>query len=671
MKLRILLAGLIFGVALLAADSGAELFQKAVTQEQAAGNLPEAIRLYQQVAKDYASNRPLAAKALIQAARCYEKLGEDKATKVYEQVARDFSDQREYADTARTRLAALRQSAPVTMTARKIESRIPGAIATVDGQHLVYIDPGGPSVLPSVVTSDKNGNNKHTVLKLERFQGGLVDISRDSSLFVTQKGQLGGAITLALVKFDGAGYRELGSLAGFSTGRISFSWDNRYALVATKETDGSAHLIRIALADGGRQELLRRENTVIQAMQYSPDGRYIALAEGSAGSSRALVAPAAGGEPRLISEDAGLVDWTRDGRYLAINRGKGGARALYLVPIGEGRTAGDPVFIRNGSIEYGMTLPSGALLYVSMAPPSGPFVSIGSLDADGHVEQWKPLELESGVSTDPHPDWSPDGRQVSYIADRLDAGQLVKSLRVRDLTTGADRELYSGSARFSLACDWAAQHPRIFCTESTSATTDILSISLNNGQVERLGSVPGFWVLYYPRSDDRGLYMNEFGKGLVEWDLETRNTTELGSGGGFSPDGKWTFGGGLPTDAPDPALHYTLWFRPISSTAQRRVGYFRMEPWRGPGPVHVTFSSDGAWFYYHARDAQGKDALFRMSTAGGNSVRLGDFPSHVVEGTMKLSRDGRQIIVVAPDAGARRSESWLLENFEPRQTATR
>ena len=47
MKLRILIAGLMFGIAALADDSGAELFQKAVTQEQAAGNLEEAIKLYQ------------------------------------------------------------------------------------------------------------------------------------------------------------------------------------------------------------------------------------------------------------------------------------------------------------------------------------------------------------------------------------------------------------------------------------------------------------------------------------------------------------------------------------------------------------------------------------------------------------------------------------------------
>ena len=91
----ILLAGLTFSLIALAAETGAELFQKGITQERAAGNLEEAIKLYQRVAKEFASDRPLAAKALVQAARCYEKLGQDKAVQLYERVAREYGDQRE------------------------------------------------------------------------------------------------------------------------------------------------------------------------------------------------------------------------------------------------------------------------------------------------------------------------------------------------------------------------------------------------------------------------------------------------------------------------------------------------------------------------------------------------------------------------------------------------
>jgi tetratricopeptide (TPR) repeat protein len=109
LNLRILIASLLIGVAAFAAETGAELFQKARTQEAAAGNLDEAIRLYQRVAAEFASDRPLAAKALVAEAQCYEKLGQDKAVKLYEQVVRDYRDQRAPAATANARLAALRQ----------------------------------------------------------------------------------------------------------------------------------------------------------------------------------------------------------------------------------------------------------------------------------------------------------------------------------------------------------------------------------------------------------------------------------------------------------------------------------------------------------------------------------------------------------------------------------
>src|ERR1700722_9765124 len=104
MTLRILIGVLMFGGAALAADAGAELFQKAVTQERGAGILQEAIKLYQRVALEFSSNRALAAKALVQEARCYEKLGQDTAVRLYEQVAREYGDQPEQASAARERL---------------------------------------------------------------------------------------------------------------------------------------------------------------------------------------------------------------------------------------------------------------------------------------------------------------------------------------------------------------------------------------------------------------------------------------------------------------------------------------------------------------------------------------------------------------------------------------
>src|SRR5258708_5448757 len=67
----------------LAADTGAELYQKALVKERGAGNLEEAIKLYQRVAKEFSSDLELAAKALVQAARGYDKFGDRKSVKRY------------------------------------------------------------------------------------------------------------------------------------------------------------------------------------------------------------------------------------------------------------------------------------------------------------------------------------------------------------------------------------------------------------------------------------------------------------------------------------------------------------------------------------------------------------------------------------------------------------
>src|ERR1700678_1585821 len=172
MKLRVLIVGVVFIIAALAADSGAELFQKAVTQERAAGNLEEAIKLYQRVAKEFASDRPLAAKALVQAAHCYELLGQDKqdrAVKLYEQVARDFGDQRELSAAANARLVVLRQGesavAPATMTQRKIEllhpDDYPYPAGLTDGKREIYKD----AATGAVMIGDLAGKEKRVIFR--------------------------------------------------------------------------------------------------------------------------------------------------------------------------------------------------------------------------------------------------------------------------------------------------------------------------------------------------------------------------------------------------------------------------------------------------------------------------------------------------------------------------
>ena len=75
------------------AQSGNDLFQKALVQERTEGNLAEAMKLYERIVEEHASDRKLVAKTLLQIGRCHEILGKDGAQKAYQRIISEFTDQ--------------------------------------------------------------------------------------------------------------------------------------------------------------------------------------------------------------------------------------------------------------------------------------------------------------------------------------------------------------------------------------------------------------------------------------------------------------------------------------------------------------------------------------------------------------------------------------------------
>jgi tetratricopeptide (TPR) repeat protein len=99
-----------FSAGVVFSQSGHDLFQQALVKERADGNLEEAIKLYQRLVREFAQDRALSARALVQIGQCYEKLGEtqaQEARKAYQRVVREFADQPESSKVARERLSAL------------------------------------------------------------------------------------------------------------------------------------------------------------------------------------------------------------------------------------------------------------------------------------------------------------------------------------------------------------------------------------------------------------------------------------------------------------------------------------------------------------------------------------------------------------------------------------
>ncbi len=116
MTTRKALTGILVVLALSAATSAqqaSELYEQGLVQEHATGHLEDAIRLYTQAARAAADDRELAAKALVHAAECHEKLGHRAdASNLYAEVMRAYPEQRAQVSVAQERLKVLRRQPP-------------------------------------------------------------------------------------------------------------------------------------------------------------------------------------------------------------------------------------------------------------------------------------------------------------------------------------------------------------------------------------------------------------------------------------------------------------------------------------------------------------------------------------------------------------------------------
>jgi Tol biopolymer transport system component len=655
-----------------AQTSAAVALEAATTKEQVDGDLKTAIADYQKIAADKSAPRDVRAKALLHLAGCYEKLGQ-QAQGVYQQIVRDFADQPAAAQ-ARTRLAAMKHddhpAPPATMTQRKIEaSGRRFAEGDTDGHRAVYAD----AATSELIYGDLAGNSKKVIFKAKPGELPGWSPSRDfSTVFLSLHAKPGEPQIFAVINTDGTGYREFAKLDANSHCWPTWSWDNRY-LVCAESKDKVTRLVKISVADGRTRELLNLKDALVQDAHYSPDGRFIAY-EAYATSdadpfSRIFVVPAEGGEPQMVYEQRQtmtffipfeqlrLLDWTADGRYLAIGNEKMGKAALNLLPIKDGKAAGELAFVKYGDFRYAQTTATGTLIYHAVKPGGAWAVYLASLDANGHPGDWKRLDLSLGNISNPFPAWSSDSNQIVYVAQSEDNGQAGgQVVHVRNISTGEDRAIYH--SRGFTTCIWAPQQPKLFCGDRADQKTELDSIAVDSGEITRLHSFSGksLWI-DNPSRDNQSLYIvrgpETGGAQMVRWDIASQQETLIDqypdeTWGEMSPDERWLIrmnGKGVE-------------IRPMSG------GDWKTLVSRLPQVGHVDFTPDGQWFLYQDVDSTGKPILSRVASAGGQPERLGDFPTRAPSGTMRISPDGSKVMVTAGEYGTA-YEMWSLENFVP------
>jgi hypothetical protein len=113
MRTRLVATVLLLALSIVSLDaqSGSDLLQQAAARRDQ-GKIEEAVQIYERIVRDFTSNRPLKAQALMQLADTYRLLGQTKERAVYERIVKEFDqfpDQAAFVKTARSRLAALKR----------------------------------------------------------------------------------------------------------------------------------------------------------------------------------------------------------------------------------------------------------------------------------------------------------------------------------------------------------------------------------------------------------------------------------------------------------------------------------------------------------------------------------------------------------------------------------
>src|SRR5215469_15707665 len=691
-------------------DQGEVLMQAARQKVLVEGQLEDAIPIYKRVVQEYASNRALAADALVHMGQCYEKLGKEEARKAYERVLRDYADQSEAAARARARLAALSgnsTSASSEMVTRRVwvgpDVSVGGSLSP-DGRYLSCVDQTtGDLALRDLVTGKMRRltNNASGAEQVE-----FSAVSPDGKQIVYNWFDKDGSEDLRIIRLDGSAprilYREKGVLA------VAGPWspDGKYILTSIYRPPSSWQIALISAADGSVR-VVKTLDWFPTMATFSPDGRYIAydLAQQRDSGDRDIFLLAADGsrEVRVVEHPADdqqlggadyqLLGWTPDGNHILFASDRSGSMSAWAIRVADGKPQGSPElvkpnigqvlpigFTRSGSFYYGLVIGTSDIYTAEFDPVTGKVVT-------------QPMNAaQRFVGANSSPAWSRNGQYLAYISHNRHwlASQRPEIISIRSLKTGEERDLspklpflwgplrWSPDGRSILVSgkDRKVRHGLFQISAQTGEVTAV--VYWNDAEISDPAWFPdGKKLLYSYKYDESDARTDT----IVTRDLETGREEKLFE----SPVGSKIDDVALAPDGLEVAL--TLLEKGTRSSALRVLpmgGGKSSELVRSKEPEAIvgdslSWSSDSRYIVFgkaqaSSQDAQGslpsgrKVQLFAISPRGGEPHALGLAMDFVRE--LSFHPDGHHIAFEA-SAGKDNIEVWVIENFLPERKAAR
>ncbi|HUQ94099.1 MAG TPA: hypothetical protein VM120_20630 [Bryobacteraceae bacterium] len=437
-------------------EAAESLLQSAIKKEVVDGNLAGAIEGYKKALVAAKGNRPVAARALVQMAECYQKLGDAQSRAIYDQVVRDYADQKDAVAKARVRLGGIAQPGRQTNTLVWSGPKVNGeGSVSPDGRYLSYTEwDSGDLALHEIATGTERR------LTDTRQQKSDVNVFAEGSA-ISKDGK---QIAYNWWENKKAELR-LASLTGNPSPRhlyenpeitwyIPFDWspDGKSLVVFLQRTDRTKQIGLISIPGGSLRVLKSIDWRGTGRIRFSPDGKYLGydLPQSDTGPARDVFILSVDGAREIHSvahpSNDTMMGWSPDGKWLLFASDRTGSMALWGLPIADGKPQGAPELLRADfaarAEPIGITQ-AGAMYYAIKGSQDRYKIQIASIDFAAGKYLSKPMDLtQDYLESHALPTWSPDGRQLAYKSVRgLAQKPSHEVVLIRSMDTGQVREL--------------------------------------------------------------------------------------------------------------------------------------------------------------------------------------------------------------------------------------
>jgi Tol biopolymer transport system component len=407
-----------------------KLLREAIYQEEANGNLEEAIREYQAIVKNFPGEREIAAKALLRIGLCYERLGSQKATEAYKQIIDKYSDQVTLATQAKERLADLQKVEPSGLTMSRLipsaeyleaqtlspDAKKIAAVGWNPDQNILIYDLSTGMVKP--ITFYNYGRKSYSPYYLVWSHD-----SKEVAYWVTCSGDTGDEVypQLRIATLDGESHLLYNSTDKSDLAPCDWLPD-KSAVLATVGNDKSIYrLVLISVKNGSLHELTTlHKYEGPGSASVSPDGRFVTFTDATDnGKNDIYILSLNDGTPHiLVDHPASDVEprWSPDCKYIVFRSDRNGSWALWGLAIRDGKADGVPFMILEGMEDQELaSWTQKGLCTRTMASASE--IYILNINPSTHEIVSAPVSLNTdtpGMSV--FPQWSPDGQYLSYTA---------------------------------------------------------------------------------------------------------------------------------------------------------------------------------------------------------------------------------------------------------------